>query len=106
MNLESKKFKMWSLFPFISRDLAVWVPEGVMGEEVVKIIKENMSNMVIRGPELFDEFKKGSQISYAFRLVFQSFERTLTDQEVNDIMTQITNKIKDEKTNGIGWQVR
>ncbi|MFA6353777.1 MAG: phenylalanine--tRNA ligase subunit beta [Candidatus Paceibacterota bacterium] len=99
-------FKMWSLFPFIARDVAVWVPEGVINEDVAKIIKENMGNMIIKGPELFDEFKKGNQISYAFRLVFQSFERTLTDQEVNDIMTQITNKIKDKKTNGVGWQVR
>jgi len=116
MNSESKKFKMWSLFPFIIRDVAVWVPasldasqggiEGVKSEEVVKIIKENMGNMVVRGPELFDEFKKGDQVSYAFRLIFQSFERTLTDAEINEVMTQITNKIKDKKTNGIGWQVR
>ncbi|MBU0999186.1 phenylalanine--tRNA ligase subunit beta [Patescibacteria group bacterium] len=105
-DLEEHKFKMWSLFPFIARDVAVWVPEGVKSEEVSKIIKENMGDMVIRGPELFDEFKKGSQVSYAFRLVFQSCERTLTDPEVNEIMTKITNKIKDKKTNGIGWQVR
>ncbi len=102
-------FKMWSLFPFIARDVAVWVPEGVKNQEVAKIIKENMGNMVVRGPELFDEFKKpaspvggGSQVSYAFRLVFQSYDRTLTDQEVNEIMTKITNKIKEKN----GWQVR
>jgi len=106
MNSENKKFKMWSLFPFIVRDVAVWVGDGVKSEEVVKIIKENMGNMVVRGPELFDEFKKGDQISYAFRLIFQSFERTLTDAEINEVMTQITNKIKDKKTKGIGWQVR
>jgi len=100
------KFKMWSLFPFIARDVAVWVPEGIKSDQVYKVIKENAGNMVIRGPELFDEFKKGSQISYAFRLIFQSDERTLTDAEINEIMTKITNKIKDKKTNGIGWQVR
>jgi len=100
-NLEAK-FKMWSLFPFIARDLAVWVPEDVKSAEVEKIIRENMGDMIVRGPELFDEFKKDGKISYAFRLVFQSYERTLTDQEVNDIMTKITNKIKDNN----GWQVR
>ena len=102
MNSENKKFKMWSLFPFITRDVAVWVPEGVLSSEVLKIIKENAGNLVIRGPELFDEFKKDGQISYAFILVFQSFERTLTDEEINVIMTKITNKIKDKN----GWQVR
>ena len=103
---QNEKFKMWSLFPFISRDIAVWVSEDVKSGDVEKIIKENMGDMVIRGPELFDKFKKNGKISYAFRLVFQSYDRTLTDAEVNDFMTKITNKIKDKETNGIGWQVR
>jgi phenylalanyl-tRNA synthetase beta chain len=96
------KFKMWSLFPFIARDIAVWVPENVKSEDVEKVIKKNMGDIVIRGPELFDEFKKGDKISYAFRLVFQSYDRTLTDEEVNEIMAKITNKIKENN----GWQVR
>jgi phenylalanyl-tRNA synthetase beta chain len=95
-------FKMWSLFPFIARDIAVWVPENINSEEVKKIIIKNMGNMVVRGPELFDKFKKGNQISFAFRLVFQSYDRTLTDDEVNETMTKITNKLKENKD----WQVR
>ena len=102
MNSENKKFKMWSLFPFIVRDVAVWVPDGVKNEDVQKIIKDNVGEMVIRGPELFDEFKKDGKISYAFRLVFQSYDRTLTDAEINEIMMKITNKIKENKS----WQVR
>ena len=73
----SGKFKMWSLFPFIARDVAVWVPEDIKSSEVEKIIKENMGEIIVRGPELFDEFKKDGKISYAFRLVFQSYDRTL-----------------------------
>lgn len=99
---EHKTFKMWSLFPFIARDIAVWVPQEVKSEEVANIIKENVGEMVVRGPELFDEFKKDGKISYAFRLVFQSYERTLNDQEVNDIMTKINDKIKEN----VDWQVR
>ncbi|KKR68606.1 MAG: Phenylalanine-tRNA ligase beta subunit [Parcubacteria group bacterium GW2011_GWF1_40_6] len=95
------KFKMWSLFPFIARDIAVWVPENILSEEVEKIIKENAGDVVVRGPELFDEFKKEGQISYAFRLVFQSFESTLTDQEINDVMTKVSDKLKERD-----WQVR
>ena len=95
-------FTMWSLFPFISRDIAVWVPEGTSAEEIQKIIKEDMGDMVVRGPELFDEFSKDGKKSYAFRLVFQSFERTLTDAEINEIMAKITNEIKANSA----WQVR
>lgn len=95
-------FKMWPLFPFIARDVAVWVPEEVESSEVLKLIKEDAGELVIRGPELFDEFKKDGKVSYAFRLVFQSHDRTLTDEEVNKIMDKITEKIKENKD----WQVR
>src|SRR3989344_3465332 len=87
------KFKMWSMYPFITRDIAVWVPENVSSGEIEKVIKNNVGELVIRGPELFDQFKKGNQISYAFKLVFQSYERTLTDDEVNEIMAKIGHKI-------------
>ena len=92
---------MWPLYPFIARDLAVWVPEGTKSSDVEKIIKENMGDMVIRVPELFDEFKKDGKVSYAFRTVFQSYERTLTDAEINEIMAKISDKLKE-----CGWEVR
>ena len=99
---EGNKFKMWSMFPFIARDIAVWVPEGTEIKDVEKVIKNEMGELVIRGPEIFDQFKKDGKISYAFRLIFQSYERTLTDAEVNEIMTKITTIIKEKN----GWQVR
>jgi len=94
-------FKMWSLFPFIARDVAVWVPENIKSLEVEKIIRENMGDMVVRGPELFDEFKKDNKTSYAFRLVFQTYDRTLTDKEVNYFMDKVQEGIKANN-----WQVR
>jgi phenylalanyl-tRNA synthetase beta subunit len=94
---------MWSLFPFISRDISVWIPNNKDSENLKKLIKENVTNLLVREPYLIDSFTgKDGRTSYAFRLVFQSFERTLTDVEVNDIMTKITNKIKEKN----GWQVR
>ncbi|MEK7089023.1 MAG: phenylalanine--tRNA ligase subunit beta [Patescibacteria group bacterium] len=95
-------FKMWSVFPFIVRDIAVWVPGNVSSKEVEKIVKNSMGKLVIRGPILFDEFKKDGKISYAFRLVFQSYERTLKDEEVNEIMTKIGHKIRENSS----WQIR
>lgn len=101
-NVLPQKFTMWSLFPFITRDIALWVPIGTDSGEVEKIIKENITELVIKGPELFDSFTKENKTSYAFRLVFQSYERTLTDEEVNQIMQKITEKLK---TNS-NWELR
>lgn len=95
-------FKQWSIYPFISRDVAVWMPEGDDAEKIKKILKENGTDLLIREPYIFDSFTKEGKTSYAFRLVFQSFERTLLDTEINEIMTKITNKIKENND----WQVR
>ena len=94
-------FKQWSQFPFISRDIAVWVESGVESNQVHKVIKDNVGELVVRGPELFDTFSKENKTSYAFRMVFQSYERTLEDGEVNTIMDTIYSKIKEN-----GWEIR
>ena len=36
--------------------------------------------------------EKNQVIKIGFRFVFQSFKRTITDSDVNDIMEQIINK--------------
>jgi phenylalanyl-tRNA synthetase beta subunit len=68
---------------------------------VLEIIKKHGGELLVK-ETLFDEFKKGDKISYAFRLVFQSFERTLGDAEINKIMENLT-KVLNEKS---GWAVR
>jgi phenylalanyl-tRNA synthetase beta chain len=95
------KFKTWSNYPFVARDIALWTPSEVKSDEVAKIIKDAAGPLVVVGPDLFDEFKKENRTSYAFRLVFQSGERTLTDLEINKIMAKISEKLEQK-----GWQIR
>ena len=98
----SQTFRMWSVYPFISRDVAVWMPEGESSESLKKILKENGTELLIKEPYLFDSFTKEGKTSYAFRLVFQSYDRTLTDNEVNEIMTRINQEI----SKNTDWQLR
>jgi len=95
-------FQMWSLYPFIVRDIALWVPADVSSEQVAKVITENINELVIKGPDLFDTFTKEGRTSYAFRLVFQSFDRTLTDEEVSTVMDKINLALKADS----GWELR
>ncbi|MES2930597.1 MAG: phenylalanine--tRNA ligase subunit beta [Patescibacteria group bacterium] len=96
-----KAFKPWSMYPFIVRDIAVWVPEGTLPETLAEIYKEFGAEILRGDPVLFDQFTKDGRTSYGFRLVFQAFDRTLTDDEVNGIMGTIT-----EKISSLGWSVR
>jgi phenylalanyl-tRNA synthetase beta subunit len=50
----------------------------------------------------FDTFTKDGKTSYAFRLVFLSDDRTLTDEEVSGYMESVTDTLNAED----GWQVR
>lgn len=97
---EDVQFKSFSSFPFIARDIALWVEEDVTAEVVETALSEASGDLCVR-TTLFDEFKKDGKISYAFRLVFQSHLKTLTDAEVNKIMDGVTALVGRK-----GWEVR
>ncbi len=94
------EYKKISPFPFMLRDIAVWVQEGIQPEEVFTIIEKCAGELLVQS-KLFDIYEKDGRVSYAFGLVFQSQNRTLTDTEVNTVMDKITVKISENN-----WEVR
>ena len=64
------------------------------------IEKSEAKELLVRH-SLFDTFKKENRVSYAFRLIFQSMERTLTDEEINKVVNTIYSSLKEN-----GWEVR
>ncbi len=104
-----KKYTPVSNYPFMVRDIALFVGTE-SSEEVWNIIfnsiKESGADTLLRRHELFDVFKKkdetGKEItSYAFRMVFQSYEKTLSDEEINAVMDKIYKTVADR-----GFKVR
>ena len=94
------RYQSFSKYPYIVRDIAMWTPSGTKADDVLTLIKQNAGALLARC-EKFDEFTKGDKTSYAFRLIFQSFERTLTDIEVNAIMEKMTVILKEK-----GFEIR
>ncbi len=101
----STVYKKFSPYPFIVRDIAVFTPEDITAETVWSAVEDGVADahagQLIARHALFDTFKKEGKISYAFRLVFQSYQKTLTDEEANAVMEQIYLKIRAH-----GWEVR
>ncbi len=93
-------YKPVSAYPAVARDVALWVNEGELVYDVESVISRTAGDLCVR-IDLFDTFTKDGRTSYAFRLVFQSFERTLTDVEVNDVTTLIYAALAAK-----GWTVR
>ncbi len=94
------RYKTFSRYPFIVRDIAMWVPTGTMADSVLETIRSQGGPLLMR-TELFDTFVKGDKTSFAFRLVFQSFDKTLTDDEVNAIVATTTTALQAQ-----GFEIR
>jgi len=107
-----------SKFPAAERDVAVLVPAGVKVDDVQQAI-ETAGGELLSDSDLFDIYEgnprterteqssydgenlEADQKSLAFHLIFQSSERTLTDNEINGIFKKIVEAIESE-----GWEVR
>jgi len=93
-------YQSFSLFPSMSRDIAMWVQEGVTRTEVEQVLNDAVGSLCVR-ITFVDEFTKEGRTSLAFRLIFQSSTRTLTDGEVAGIMEAINNAVAEKD-----WEVR
>ena len=94
------QYQPFSQYPFVTRDIALWTPEGTTSATVEETLREHSGDLLVR-LDLFDEFKKDGRVSYAFRLIFQSKEKTLTDEIVNAIMDEIYTIVGERN-----WEVR
>lgn len=103
----SVEYKKFSQYPFIVRDIAVFVqgPTSDSDNEVWQVIEKSITEAgagdLIARHSLFDTFKKEDKTSYAFRIVFQSMKKTLTDGEVNPVMERVYDQMREN-----GWEVR
>ena len=88
-------------YPAVQRDIAVVVDANVAAGELHRTIKESAGNS-LESVRAFDEYR-GDQAgegrkSIAFTLTFRSPERTLTDAEVERVMSEVRQRL--EKKHG------
>ena len=86
-----------SRLPPVMEDLALIVDDGVAAAAVESCISAAAGGL-LRQIELFDHYR-GEQIgggkkSLAYRLIYQSDERTLTDEEVAAVREKIVGEVE------------
>ncbi|NOX37198.1 MAG: phenylalanine--tRNA ligase subunit beta [Calditrichaeota bacterium] len=96
---EEKQYRPIPRFPWVDRDLAVVVDETIEVAELIREIR-NATDALLQDVFVFDIYR-GKQIeagkkSVAFRFIFQSPERTLTEEEVNQRMDAILKRLRDK----------
>lgn len=89
-------FKDYPRFPVVTRDLSVVVNESVHVAEIEKLVRE-LGKGLVRKVDLFDLFRggriPGGQHNLAFRLTYQSPDRTLLSEEVQKLHDEIAREI-------------
>ncbi len=94
-----------SPYPAAVRDLAVFVDLNDRVADVLNVI-EVAGGEIVRDVDLFDIYE-GENLpegrkSLAFHIIYQSYEKTLTDEEVDRIHRKIIKELEKNKN----WQVR
>lgn len=93
-----KTYSVISKYPMIERDIALVVDKEVKSKDIIEIIKNNGGG-ILKEVQLFDIYT-GEQIeegkkSLAYKVGFQSNERTLKDQEVKDAFDRILQSLNE-----------
>lgn len=97
-------FQPFSKFPYSTRDIAVWVDtQNDSAQDLAQLLQEQAGGLLVRAPRLVDTYVKEEtgKTSYAYRLVFQSFDKTLSDDDITPVMQQIAQVIAEKE-----WEVR
>lgn len=86
-----------SKFPQVERDLAFIVDENINCDKIIECIKKSAGE-ILESVSLFDVYR-GEQVgenkkSMAFRLILQSYEKTLNVEEVDAIINNILVQLK------------
>ena len=96
----AERYQPFSRQPYMVRDIALWVPADTNADAVRENIKAEAGELC-QAVRLFDTFEKEGKMSLAFRLIFQSFEKTLTEAEANDATQKVSEKLKAQ-----GFEIR
>ena len=86
------KYKELSKYPSVKKDLAVIINKNVTAQEIATLIKKSAGSLLLN-TEVFDVYTgKGieeNKKSLAYSLEFGTNDRTLTDEEINNIIDKI-----------------
>lgn len=92
-------FKELSKYPEVRRDLAIIIEQSISAADIMRVVKTHAGEQ-LKQLLLFDVYQgKGIDLnkkSLALGLVFQAHERTLDEQEVNQIIEAVVSTLEQE----------
>lgn len=91
---EQTKFKPFSKYPPVLKDMSMWVPDDFADNELFEIIRDEGGDRV-ENVELVDSFThpKTGRKSKAFRVTWRDLSKTLTNEEVDVMQASVCKRV-------------
>jgi phenylalanyl-tRNA synthetase beta chain len=95
---DENRFRPLPRFPAVDRDLSLVVDGGLEAQKIVDVIRE-LRQPILEGVQLFDVYR-GAPIpegkkGLSYRIRYQSRDRTLTDEEVNEVHEKVIRRLEE-----------
>jgi len=95
------KFKEVSKYPAIIRDISFIVPKSFVPNDYFDLIRDIGGDDVIEEVSLLDKYENdkkfgGDKMSYTYRIVYRSLERTLTTEEIEPLQNKVIGETRSQ----------
>lgn len=96
---QGKEIKVKELpkYPAVTRDVSFIFDDNITSDEIIKTIKQ-AGGKTLKSVTVFDKYKGENllpgQYSFALNLVFQDYEKTQSDEEINELMKKIIKTVE------------